>query len=71
MPTKKRLKASTTRARLAGILLLALFLFLPPLMPLFDRPGPEGISRLPVYLFGAWLFILGLVAWLMEQHRES
>jgi hypothetical protein len=65
------MKASTTRARLIGLTLLALLLFLPPLLLLFDRPGSAGLSILPIYIFIAWLAVIGLAAWILERDHES
>lgn len=65
------MKKSPTQARLIGLTLLALLLFLPPLLLLFDRPSPLGFSLLPLYIFIAWLAVIGLAAWLLERDHEN
>lgn len=41
-------------ARLLTLAGLALLLFSPPLILLFDQPAANGLSWLPLYLFLAW-----------------
>ena len=65
------MKGSPTRSRLVGLTLLALVLFLPPILLLFDRPGRLGLSILPVYVFSVWLLIIGLAAWILERKDEN
>ncbi|SFX11375.1 hypothetical protein [Marinospirillum alkaliphilum] len=65
------MKASTTGSRLIGLTLLALLLFLPPILLLFDRPGHSGLSILPFYIFIAWLGIIALAAWILERDHEN
>ncbi len=61
----------TTGARLAALTLLAGLLFTPPLLTLFDRPLPGGLSGLSWYLFAAWGGVIVLAAWLLEQPHEE
>ncbi len=61
---------ATRHARLIALVALALLLFTPPMVLVFDRPG-GGLSWLPLYLFAAWGLVLGLAAWLLEHWRED
>ncbi|WP_114416494.1 hypothetical protein [Marinospirillum perlucidum] len=65
------MKGSLLQARLVGLLLLALVLFTPPVLLVFDRPAWLGFSGLPLYLFAAWLVILALAAWLLEGSKDE
>lgn len=65
------MKGSPTHARLTGLILLALVALLPPILLLFDRPSSSGLSILPVYVFSAWLVIILLAAWVLEQKNEE
>lgn len=65
------MKNTPTHARLIGLTLLALLLFMPPLLLLSDRPGTLGFSWLPLYIFIVWLSIIGLAAWILERDHES
>ncbi|SFH47797.1 hypothetical protein [Modicisalibacter xianhensis] len=57
-------------ARRIALAILALLLFSPPVIGLFDIPSAiTGLSWLPLYLFCAWGGIIALTAWL--QSRES
>jgi peptidoglycan/LPS O-acetylase OafA/YrhL len=56
------------RDRLIGLFLLALVLLNPPLLMLFG--GGDTLFGLPllyVYIFVAWLLIIGAVAWIAER----
>jgi len=56
------------RDRLIGLFLLALVLLNPPLLMLFG--GGDTVFGLPllyVYIFAAWLLIIGAVAWIAER----
>jgi hypothetical protein len=49
--------------RLIGLFLLGYLIFNPPLITLFDLPALVwGIPLLYVYIFGAWVLIILLVA---------
>ncbi|MFQ3787639.1 hypothetical protein [Halomonas sp. A29] len=65
------MNASSHRSRLAALIGLAVLLFSPPLVLIFDRPSANGPSWLPLYLFVAWILVIGLTAWLMEYRRED
>ena len=55
------------RDRLIGLFLLALVLLNPPILWLVDRgSGLFGLPLLYVYLFVAWLVVIGAVAWIAE-----
>mgnify|MGYP001319545223 CR=1 FL=1 len=57
-------------ARQIALAILALLLFSPPVIGLFDIPAATtGPSWLPLYLFCAWGGIIALAAWL--QSREA
>lgn len=62
---------SSFSARLIGLSLLALILFMPPVVLIFDKPTKSGLSFLPIYIFSAWLGIILLAAWLLEQRHEE
>ncbi|MCC5882582.1 MAG: hypothetical protein JJU25_08105 [Halomonas sp.] len=64
------MNAAPSRAKLMALIGLALLLFSPPLVLIFDRPE-SGLSWLPLYLFVVWLLVIGLTAWLMEHRREE
>ncbi|MCE8026684.1 MULTISPECIES: hypothetical protein [Halomonadaceae] len=63
--------SSTPRARLMALIGLALLLFSPPLVLIFDRSPAATLSWLPLYIFVAWLLVIALAAWLMEHRRED
>jgi hypothetical protein len=59
------------RDRLIGLFLLALVLLNPPLLMLFG--GGDTVFGLPllyVYIFVAWLLIIGGVAWIAERRAR-
>jgi hypothetical protein len=56
------------RDRLIGLFLLALVLLNPPLLMLFGAGDTVfGLPLLYVYIFVAWLLIIGAVAWIAER----
>ncbi len=61
------MKPRPSGARLVALTVLAALLFSPPLLPLFDRPAASGLSWLPLYVFVAWLAVIGLAAWMLER----
>ncbi|WP_148254883.1 hypothetical protein [Aidingimonas lacisalsi] len=67
------MKPARHKERLIALIGLAVLLFSPPLILVFDRYRPDGISALPIYLFLAWGAVILLMAWLMERptHDES
>ncbi|TNH15894.1 hypothetical protein [Halomonas sp. BL6] len=57
------------QARRFALALLALFLFSPPILLIVDRlPGILG--WLPLYLFLAWGWVIGLAAWLAKRPKQ-
>jgi hypothetical protein len=53
---------------LIGLFLLAMVLLNPPLLMLFgDGDTVLGLPLLYVYVFAAWLLIIGAVAWIAER----
>jgi hypothetical protein len=62
----------TTGERLIALFILACALFNYPLLWLFNVPGTLfGIPVLYVYVFVAWGTVIGLLAWIMERHRDD
>ncbi|GHC36485.1 hypothetical protein [Aidingimonas halophila] len=61
------------KERLVALIGLAILLFSPPLILIFDRYAPSGITSLSFYLFVAWGLVIALTAWLMEypSHDEQ
>lgn len=58
--------------RLAGLFVLGLFAFAPPLLSIFDVPSRVfGIPALYVYLFTVWLALVALVALVVERSRAA
>lgn len=59
------------RQRLVLVFLIGLLLFYSPLTTLFDQPMAWfGVPVLYLYLFIAWLSLIGLLAWIVEgRHR--
>jgi hypothetical protein len=56
------------RDRLIGLFLLGLVLLNPPLLFLFGNGDTLfGLPLLYLYLFVAWLVIVGAVAWIAER----
>ncbi len=65
------MRPSAPEPRLIAVTLLAALLFTPPLLGLFDQPGNSGLSWLPLYLFGAWGFVILLAALILERHDDD
>ncbi|MFP4138670.1 MAG: hypothetical protein ACLFSR_09940 [Halomonas sp.] len=63
------LSAPRRRERLLALIVLAVFLFTPPLVLVPDRAGQ--VSWLPLYLFLAWGLVIGLAAWLLEGPADG
>lgn len=63
-------RAILMRQRLVLVFLIGLLLFYSPLTALFDRPSEVwGVPVLYLYLFSAWLGLIGLLAWIIERRR--
>ncbi|GGO86686.1 hypothetical protein GCM10011348_38080 [Marinobacterium nitratireducens] len=57
--------------RLTALALLGTLLFTPPLIGLFDHPGANGLSWLPLYLFAVWGLLILAAALLLESSDED
>lgn len=54
--------------RLVAVFIAGLLLLNYPLLSLFDRPlSVFGLPLLHVYLFGMWLGLVVVVAWIVER----
>ena len=53
--------------RLVALTLLALALFSPPLLLLFDQPADFGFSTLPVVIYLLWAGLILLAALILEH----
>jgi hypothetical protein len=61
-------KQNVKGQRLAALFLLANLLFNYPLLALFNRPEMvAGIPVLYLYVFGAWAFLIALLAFVVER----
>jgi predicted permease len=59
-----------TAQRLVALFLLGCLLFNFPLLALFNRGGEVfGIPVLYAYLFGVWLTLIGLMAFVAERRH--
>jgi hypothetical protein len=58
------------RERRLALVLLALFVFCPPVLLLIDRL-PSAVGWLPIYLLLTWGAVIGLAAWLAERPKRS
>lgn len=54
------------QSRLVALTLLALALFSPPLLLLFDRPAGWGFSSLPLIIYLIWALLIVLAALTLE-----
>lgn len=64
-------RSAITGQRLAAVFLLGCVLFNYPLLSLFNKP--EEIFDVPllyIYIFGAWAFLIGLMAYVIEQQKD-
>lgn len=62
---------SLLQSRLLALTLLGLLLFSPPLLLLFDHPGPWGLSLLPLFIFLFWGLLILLAALILECSDEE
>ncbi|MCG5536150.1 hypothetical protein [Ectothiorhodospira mobilis] len=61
----RRPPASGARERYVAAFLLGWVLFFPPLLVVFDTAArPAGIPLLFCYLYGAWLALILVIAWI-------
>ncbi|MBR9830149.1 MAG: hypothetical protein GYB41_16180 [Oceanospirillales bacterium] len=54
-------------SRLVALSILALVLFTPPLLLLFDRPTAWGFSTLPLVIYLLWAVLILLAALILER----
>jgi hypothetical protein len=63
-------RSSLTAQRLAGLFLLGCVLFNYPLLALFNRSSEIfGIPLLYAFIFGSWLVLIALMAFIMERRE--
>jgi hypothetical protein len=63
-------RSDPTGPRLVAVFLLGGVLLNWPILAIFTRPGRvAGIPLLPGYAFGAWILLIGLMAWIIESRR--
>lgn len=61
------MRKGLARQRLIAVFFAAAMLFNYPLLFLFDRPEYLlGLPTVHLYLFGSWVVVIGLVAWIMS-----
>ncbi len=66
------MNASLLHQRLVALFVVGLLLFGYPLLSLFSVPRLLfGVPLLYLYLFGAWLLIIVVAAWLLEGGRDE
>ncbi len=60
-----------TGQRLAAVFLLGCMLFNYPLIALFNTPAKLfDIPLLYLYIFAAWMLLIGLMAWVIERRKD-
>jgi len=63
-------RSDLTGTHLAAVFLLGGVLLNYPVLAIFARPlEVAGIPLLYGYVFGAWLLLVGLMAWVTEHRR--
>jgi len=63
-------RSDLTGPRLVAVFLLGSVLLNYPILAIFTRPERvAGIPLLHAYAFGAWLLLIGLMAWVVESRR--
>ena len=66
------ISSSGRTKRLTGLFLLGYLLFDHPLISLFDRPTLVlGIPLLYAYIFGVWMLLIILVAWIASSNSRQ
>jgi hypothetical protein len=64
-------RSGTTGQRLAAIFAMGCVLLNYPILSLFSLPvDVAGIPLLYVYVFAAWIFLVGLLALVVERTRD-
>lgn len=57
--------------RLVAVFMLGWVLLNWPVLPLFARRGEvAGVPLLYAWVFAAWVFLIALMAWVVERRRE-
>jgi len=65
-------RSDLTGPRLVAVFLLGSVLLNYPILAIFTRPEEVwGIPLLYGYVFGAWVLLIGLTAWVVERRRGS
>jgi len=63
-------RSDLTGPRLVAVFLLGSVLLNYPILAIFTRPERvAGIPLLYGYAFGAWILLIGLMAWIVESRR--
>jgi len=58
------------RQRMIGLFLLGVLLLYSPLLSVFDTNAELlGFPVIYIYLFGTWVALIALIAWLVERGR--
>ena len=60
-----------TRARLAGLFLVGLVLFLPPIVGLADRGTVLGVPALFFAVYAGWALVIGLLVVILRRERPG
>ncbi|HEY6002977.1 MAG TPA: hypothetical protein VIV57_08875 [Anaeromyxobacter sp.] len=64
-------RSGTTGQRLAAIFMMGCVLLNYPILSLFSRPlDIVGIPLLYIYVFAAWILLVGLLALVIERTRD-
>ena len=65
-------RSDLTGPRLVAVFLLGGVLLNYPVLAIFTRPEEvAGIPLLYGFVFGAWIILIGLMAWVIERRRGS
>jgi hypothetical protein len=68
---KSKAGHSLAAQRLAALFLLGCILFNFPILALFNHPGEVfGVPVLYAWLFGVWLALIALMAWIAERGSD-
>ena len=61
----------TRERRLIAVFIAGLGFFFSPVIALFDRPTEWfGVPILYLYLFGVWMGLIAVMAWVIRGHDE-
>lgn len=64
-------RSDATGQRLVAISLLGCVLLNYPILSLYGRPAVvAGVPLLYAYIFGAWILLIALMAWVIERPRD-